>query len=175
MTKCLPILKDSDTNRFWSAVNLTANPNKCWNWEGYKDRYGVFWISNKKYSSHRVAYFISNNVDPLEKLVCHSCDNPYCCNPNHLWLGTQKENMGDMISKGRDKKASGSANGTYTHPERIARGSRVGVSKLTEEQIVIIRKLFTTGTPSQKEVAEKFNVSGSLISLIVNKKRWKHL
>ena len=77
----------------------------CVTWCGYKDRngYGSFKIDRKNVFAHRISYMLANNLTNLSKdeYVCHSCDNPSCVNPEHLWVGSHADNMADMVSKGR--------------------------------------------------------------------------
>lgn len=91
--------------RFWAKVDRRG-PNDCWEWKAglFPDGYGVFNLSpaQRNARAHRVAWQFANNQAPPRGLnVCHECDNPPCCNPGHLWLGTQKQNMHDMARKGR--------------------------------------------------------------------------
>lgn len=100
-------------DRFWGKVNKTSE-NKCWEWTGYtlppfiksftdSDKgYGRFWFLNKFWLAHRVSWFIKNGEIPDGLCVLHTCDNPPCVNPNHLFLGTKKDNSEDMITKGRN-------------------------------------------------------------------------
>ena len=81
-------------------------PNGCHEWQAAKNEkgYGIVGIIRKKrltYKAHRIAYKIFMGIDPLENFVCHSCDNPLCCNPDHLWLGNNAMNMADCARKGR--------------------------------------------------------------------------
>ena len=99
--KKIPTLNKIDADRFWSKVAFTANPNCCWEWSATGERYGGFRIGKAMYKSNRVAYFLHYKEDPKELEVIHSCDNPKCCNPSHLSLGTHWENMQDMAEKGR--------------------------------------------------------------------------
>ena len=79
---------------------------ECWNWIAGIDGegYGSFWLYGKNRSAHRVAYQISVGQIPEDMYICHSCDNPLCVNPDHLWLGTQAENLQDMRDKGRQNE-----------------------------------------------------------------------
>lgn len=90
--------------RFWEKVNVKG-VNDCWEWNAcqYKNGYGKFALtrSNAVYS-HRLAYELTYGSIPNGLYVCHSCDNPRCCNPNHLFAGTQTDNMQDCKRKGRN-------------------------------------------------------------------------
>ncbi len=99
--------------RFMSQVHVDYGmPDGCWIWTGTKNKqgYGHFKVKNKMQKfqinfSHRVAYQIFNGCIYDNLIVCHTCDNPFCVNPIHLFLGTHKDNALDMISKGRHNEA----------------------------------------------------------------------
>ncbi len=98
--------------RFMSKVYVDYGmPDGCWIWTGYKNRknYGTVKINNKMYRSHRVAYEIFNGCITNNLLVCHTCDNPSCVNPAHLFLGNNSQNMQDCVNKNRH------ANNKKTH------------------------------------------------------------
>ena len=103
---------DKFKQRFWSKVCIGA-PDDCWEWITCKDKYGygriaytVSYKNKKVLTTHRVSWMLANGDIPEGMCICHTCDNPSCVNPNHLWLGTQKENVNDMVAKGR-----------WTHPQ----------------------------------------------------------
>lgn len=131
----------------------------CWEWNAYKDRdgYGVFQLNQYPKQAHRVSWLFSNGEIPPNTLVCHKCDNPGCVNPEHLFLGTNSDNMQDMLSKNRSN---------------YSRGEYVGTSKLEEAQVRYIKsnKQYTG-----KDLAEEFGVSPALISMIRSNKCWKHV
>jgi len=87
---------------FWSRVARGA-PTDCWNWLFGKTTrgYGKSYFQGREQHSHRIAWIITNGEIPDGLFVCHKCDNPSCCNPSHLFLGTGKDNMQDCVSKGR--------------------------------------------------------------------------
>lgn len=92
--------------RFWSKVAKTADNDGCWNWiAGRHKGYGTFGIDGGKTQAPRVAYLLANGPFDLELFVLHRCDNPACCNPRHLFLGTHDDNMRDMSEKGRSDKS----------------------------------------------------------------------
>ena len=94
-------ISDKDLIRFMSKVKSFA-PGECWEWNGYKKDtgYGQFGYQGKVWRAHRFAYMLVTGRKPGEA-ICHSCDNPSCVNPDHLWEGTQIENMLDRDKKGR--------------------------------------------------------------------------
>lgn len=98
--KNLPELTEDQKSRFWAKIAITANPNKCWNWLA-TGAYGMFRVGRRMYLAHRIAYKLVTGSDPGEMELLHSCDNPKCCNPNHLSPGTHWDNMQDMAEKGR--------------------------------------------------------------------------
>ena len=148
----------------WSKVDKRGE-NECWEWKGYKndDGYGRTWINDKGYYAHRVIYSIvypnSINLNAPSStdetgFLLHTCDNPSCCNPRHLWVGSHWDNMADKVKKGRSADFSGD------------KGPRC---KLTMEQAMQIRKLRKSGI-SAKELAKQFEISlSSMKSLLANK------
>ncbi len=89
-------------DEFWNNV-LIGEPSECWPWlasEG-STGYGQFGIDCKPWIASRIAYYSQYGIDPMEHEVCHRCDNPPCCNPFHLFLGTHSDNMQDCSRKGR--------------------------------------------------------------------------
>lgn len=136
--------------RFMHYVQKT---DTCWLWQGSQDDkgYGKTNIDSKIMAAHRAAYTLFKGTIEEYKFVCHSCDNPSCVNPDHLWIGTHKENMKDMHDKGR----------IYT--------------KLTAYQINKIRDLWDRKQMGCVELAKKYNISPGHLSNIVNRRIWKHI
>jgi hypothetical protein len=93
-------ITNKDKQRFWDKVRKTKG---CWDWVGRKNNsgYGYFSLNNKIQGVHRFSWLIHNGSIPKGMCVCHYCDNKICVNPKHLWLGTHKDNMKDMVIKGR--------------------------------------------------------------------------
>lgn len=91
---------------FWSKVDRSGGPDACWPWTMARlpRGYGVLAYQQRQTYSHRVAYLLDSGFIPDNvPFVCHTCDNPPCCNPDHLWLGTHADNMADMVAKGRER------------------------------------------------------------------------
>lgn len=151
----------------WSKVDKRSD-NECWNWLGYKkeDGYGRTWINDVGYYAHRVIYnLVHPNVITLNApksssdmgFLLHTCDNPSCCNPKHLFVGTHLDNMRDKMAKGRSPDFGGD------------KGPRC---KLSMSQAKEIRELRKSGI-SAKELAVKFNISLSSIKTLLRGKSYK--
>lgn len=169
---------ESLPERLWSKVDKSGD---CWIWQGSMrpNGYGIIGAWGKSISPHRVAYILTYGEIPDGMLVCHTCDNPACCRPDHLFLGTQKENMADMHAKGRAYTgtrgaARGTRNGAHTKPDRRPRGTRNGNAKLTEQTVKEIRARAAAGE-SKKALAREYGVSDTLIGMVAKRKIWKHV
>lgn len=152
------MLTEREIKRFRRFVP-SRELDQCWEWEGpFTHRnYGNFWFRGSTIRAHRLAYILANNQEiPAGMFVCHSCDNPKCVNPHHLFLGTSQDNVSDCIRKGRRTQVCGSAHGR---------------SKLTEQQIIDIR---SSKLPT-KELQNLYGVSEGTIYYIVTKRTWKHV
>lgn len=132
----------------------------CWSWGKKLDRMGYGRIGPKHvYLAHRISWIVHNGPIPAGLFICHKCDNPACTNPEHLFLGTPKDNTQDCIKKGRNKAAKGSNHYNV---------------KLTEEQVLSIREKVKNNR-SWGSLAKEYNVSSSAIQCIVHRKTWKHI
>lgn len=154
--------KPGDKERFLSKVEKT---NTCWIWKGKltkNHRYARFMMrKNPNMTAHRASYLLFKGEIPKGIFVCHTCDNPTCVNPDHLFLGTPKDNTQDAVKKGRMIGPVGELN------KGLGR-------KLSEQDVLRIRKIKSEGYPSWK-ILEEYQISRALLSLIVNRKLWKHL
>ena len=127
----------------------------CHIWDNYLDNgYGQVWFQEKLHLAHRLIYEFKNGSIPKGVMVCHVCDTPSCVNPDHLFLGTQKDNMGDCVSKGR-----------------ISRGGSRWNAKLTEGQVIKIRALLKEGVV-QREIAQEFGIAPRAVSDINTGQNW---
>lgn len=147
--------------RFWESVDKSGS---CWLWKKsrYPTGYGHVMVSGKSGYAHRVAWELTHGPIPAGMHVCHKCDNPPCCNPDHLFLGTPKENMQDRDAKHR---------GYFT------RGGYMGrpTAKLTNDQVVQMRYFYGKGLARQVELCRIFGVSSQTVSSVVRGKNWKHI
>jgi len=149
--------------RLYLYININSKDD-CWEWVGYKrkDGYGEITIDKKTFRSHRLIYIDTYGSIPEGMCICHSCDNPSCCNPNHLFMGTHVDNMKDCRNKCRT--------GGGSRP-----GEECGKHKFTNEEILDIRKKYKTGLYSQRNLAKEYNMSQTNIKDIINRKIWRHI
>lgn len=147
--------------RFWSKVDKTPGPDACWAWNGTHntDGYGRFSIeSDKSTNAHRFAYELTYGPIPKDKLACHVCDNPGCCNPSHIFIGTPTDNMRDKVRKGRQSKIVPRPRYGEHHHNHV----------LSEEQIKAIRDLYERCEWKQLALARIFSVKVQTIHEIVH-------
>ncbi len=170
----------------------------CWLWTATKTKggYGCASIEGGRKgiwtTAHRVSWVLFRGLIPKGLYVLHKCDNPSCVNPEHLFLGTQKDNMLDMVGKGRDKHnpATGKRNGAYTHPEKVLRGDNHWThihpelvlrgenhprAKLTWKDVTKIRRLYESGLYTYEELSHSFGVGSEAIKRIVLRESWKRV
>jgi hypothetical protein len=159
---------------FWSRVSV-ATPDDCWEWQRARTKagYGVFWFHQQHWYAHRfVMALAGHELDGL--YVCHTCDNPPCCNPSHLFVGTAQANSLDMYAKGRHPKSwlMGPA------PWRYAPGDNQGEAgwnaKLTSERVKEIRERHTNGE-RPTDIARRFGVHRATVNDVIARRTWKHV
>jgi hypothetical protein len=156
--------------RLFNGVSVDPH-TRCWNWKGAisrSDGRGKMTVRGKTLSTHRVAFEIYKDDIPAGKFVCHHCDNPLCCNPAHLFLGSHADNMNDMVSKGRSLWAD---RRRKFHAQSVVRGERHYATKLTEVAVRSIKSDNRTVTA----IAKDHCISPSAVSLIKCGKRWQHV
>lgn len=143
------------TKRFADKVDI-ADDDSCWGWKGtlIPGGYGQFWLDGKMRNAHRVAVEMAGHPIPKGHVVMHSCDNRKCCNPKHLSIAKQSENIHDMMQK-----------------RRAPIGEKHGCSILSEEQVKQILK----GQETALQAAHKYGVSRAAIYDIREGRSWTHL
>ena len=160
-------IKLSIQERFWNKVKKSDNPDDCWIWiaSKLKSGYGMFGYYKgprpvRSILAHRVSYALHHNLK-LENIadlyILHRCDNPSCVRPNHLFSGSQKDNIDDMISKGRKVVLVGEA-----------------ISKLREHEVLEIKRLLKEKTKISV-IARQFKVGEATIHSIKTGNTWKWL
>lgn len=137
----------------WSNIAIT-HQDQCWLWKlSVTDRgYGQASFNGKIIRAHRLIFKLTNGY--LPPVVMHTCDNPPCCNPNHLVAGTIKLNMEDMVKKGR------SSRGEDHHKNKLSKLDIITIRKLCSEKI------------SRKEIADRFGINQSYVGFIKARKTW---
>jgi hypothetical protein len=146
-------MNTKDQTRFWSKITKTES---CWLWKNpsHPFGYGRFKFNNKIQLAHRVSYKLYNRDITSSECVLHKCDNPGCVNPDHLFLGSRKDNALDRTMKGR-----------------TLRGSQVPTSIFKEQDILDIR----SSSLSINQLAKQYNTGYGTIWTIVKRKTWKHI
>lgn len=140
---------------------LKIEQTGCLIWTGSRlpTGYGRVRVNNRLFLTHRLAYERAFGPIPEHMYVCHRCDNPACCEPSHLFVGTQTENMADRLAKGRYIGKPGTTN---------------PASKLGEHEVRRIRTLYSDGM-RQSDIGAMFSISQRMVSLIVRREKWSHI
>lgn len=150
--RCRPTLAE----RF-NRQHIKGAPGECWKWIGVKARgYGRISVGGRPTGAHRVAWELAHGKIPSGLFACHKCDVRDCVNPDHLFLGTAKDNSQDCLAKGR-----------LTHLV----GERASRAKLSDEQVRSIRALLSAGGV-QRSIAASYGVSESVVSRIKHGVNW---
>lgn len=159
MTRASKTLRSkSVAQRFWEKVAKVESG--CWEWQDGKDENGYGRFAGLERCAHRMAWVLINGSIPSGLYICHKCDNPSCVNPDHLFVGTPRDNTQDMLKKGRDG----------------IRGTRHGKAKLTPEQVAeIFDALYGDAEyVDTYQLGKKYGVSVSTIMSIATGRRYHH-
>lgn len=140
---------------FWVRVEQSDG---CWLWTGQRDKdgYGHVWYGGIGQVASRLAWELTHGPIPAGYFALHSCDNPPCCRPDHLFLGTSRDNIDDMLSKGRQTS-----------------GERNGRAKLTLDQVGEIRRRYATEHIRQVDLGREYGVTQTQISVITRGEQWR--
>lgn len=147
--------------RFWERVDRTDG---CWTWTGSIQKSNGYGVINeggtrgRRWYAHRYSFTLKNGEIPKGMVVCHTCDNPPCVNPGHLFLGDYRDNMRDASSK-----------------MRMTYGEACHSARLTEETVKEVRAKHATGNFSYKGLAREYGVYDQAIKYAVTGRTWKHV
>jgi hypothetical protein len=147
-------------HRRWRTMVDVQGPEECWPWQGRPDAkgYGFVKVYGTTTRVHRVAWALANNGwPPPGQVVRHTCDNPPCCNPRHLELGTVADNVRDCITRGRR-----------------ANGEPLAQSRLTNTDVLAIRRRAQDGETA-RQIAPDYGVTRQCISLVIQRRNWRHV
>ena len=148
----------SAKDRFLEKIELIPFSTCHW-WKAGASVYGMFWFDGKRQGAHRVSWSMHNGREvPEGSLVLHKCDNPLCVNPSHLFLGSQKDNMQDMVKKGRKAVRAGKDN---------------FLTKLKDAEVIRIKGLLKEGKLTQKAIAAVFGCDQSTVCRINQGFTWR--
>jgi hypothetical protein len=164
-------------SRYAARFNrYVSKTDSCWIWTGSRSKgYGDFTIRHVKFKSHRIAWVLATGQWPPDNLcVLHRCDNPSCVNPDHLFLGTNADNVADRHAKGRDARVSGDANGSRLHPERLPSGVDHHRSKINPDKAREIRSAWRSGA-RQVDLALRYGLNQGTVSAICRNVIWKEV
>lgn len=160
---CKVALGTVPKSKFSDKEKTLPLTTECWDWQGYRNKRGYgqsgFGTPSRTGRSNRVSAYIAGltgikSISENDK-VLHRCDNPACCNPDHFFIGTHKNNMDDMVDKGRQ-----------------ATGEEHGSAKLTWEQVATIRERYAAGNTTQEQLGEEYDVTDRGIGHIIHNDRW---
>ena len=145
------------TERFWPKVNVRG-PDECWEWLGHRNYqgYGRFHLDGKTRYAHRCAWELHSGQRVTTQCICHTCDNPACCNPAHLFPGSHADNMRDMAMKGNA-------------------GPTSRKTELTAGGVKLIRAMWASGAYIQQEIGDALGVKRDRVNAIANRKSWRHV
>jgi len=168
--------------RLWRRVDKNGPTfahmdSACWVWTGHviADGYGHIKRGKTMVLTHRLSWELTFGEIKDGLLVLHKCDNPPCCNPLHLFLGTHQENMKDMVIKGRVGKLYGDENSSRKYPQNRPRGEKTHGAKLTTGKVQEMRSVFDAGGISITGLGALFNMSRAQTGKVVKRESWTHV
>lgn len=141
-----------------NSLLIGPHPQGCWIWMRWRHRdgYGMVKRKGETFLAHRLLWNLHHGSIAPNTYVCHTCDNPACVNPDHLFIGTQADNMQDAVRKGR-----------------IPRGRGRPAAKLTESEVREIRRLY--GTVSNIRLGQRYGVGPTIVHGIYHRLKWTHV
>lgn len=157
-----PPIDDRGINLLRQWIAYRPRGEECWEWPRSRNNkgYGKIDVAGVRIYVHRAAFSLAVGPIPVGMVVMHSCDNPPCCNPAHLSVGTTSDNMRDAWDKGRIRPPNPT-------------GNPGGAAVLTPDQVVEIRRMYAAGEGTYTSISKRFGVSNQTILRVVQRRTWK--
>ena len=162
---------------FWRRV---VRADGCWEWSGARmpTGYGHLRYNGREWYAHRLAYALAIGAIPDGAFICHRCSHPPCCRPDHLYAGSARDNHADAVAASHATKPPmffGSEHWAHVRPERIVKGERHGLAKVSADDVREMRRLYGQGGVSYRTLGGQYGMTAQAVCRIVKRRVWQHV